>query len=263
LSDEGEPVALFCRTPAGYLVRFPDFADFAIETSGWTVVCTPVPETDQDWIDHLFRNQIAPLIAGSKGEMVLHASSVAGPEGALAFAGPTGRGKSTLAAAFAHAGFGFVSDDGLILANAGPAMLAMPGRPLFRLRRDSEEAFTGRLLSGTLDPGGDKRPVASGPALPYHPDPVPLAAIFLLSDNAVPCAAIDRLTPAAALSDLLRHSFILDVEDKPRLHQKFERLAQLAESIPCFALAYPRRYDALPQVIEAILGHPLTGAGTA
>ncbi|WP_252258998.1 hypothetical protein [Erythrobacter aurantius] len=56
-----------------------------------------------------------------------------------------------------------------------------------------------------------------------------------------------------ALTTLMPHAFILDVEDKPRLKAHFARMADLTQDIPCFALDFTRDYAELPQVRRAVL----------
>jgi hypothetical protein len=87
-------------------------------------------------------------------------------------------------------------------------------------------------------------PVASGPSL--------LAALFLLGSGKQASTSLKRLEPAAALAELIRHAFILDVEDKQKLRSHFLRLSDLAETVPCYRLDYPRSYDQIPQVIETV-----------
>jgi hypothetical protein len=74
----------------------------------------------------------------------------------------------------------------------------------------------------------------------------------LLADANASEIAIEKLAPSRALSEILQHSFILDVEDKARLKQHFARLGALCEEIPCFSLDYPREYSRLPEVITAV-----------
>ena len=62
-----------------------------------------------------------------------------------------------------------------------------------------------------------------------------------------------KLNAAEALAQLIQHAFILDVEDRARLKAHFGRLGELAASVPCYALDYPRDYQHLPKVIEMVI----------
>ncbi len=56
-----------------------------------------------------------------------------------------------------------------------------------------------------------------------------------------------------AFIKLVKYSFHLDVTDKKRIHGEFEYLTQVANSVPCYQLAFPRDLSRLPEVQEAIL----------
>ena len=147
LSLEGDDASLFYRESDKYVVRFPDRADFIISLNRQTVTCTPSPGIPDDEIEVLYFNQIIPLVMGCNGEFVLHASAVVVDGRAIAFLGPTRRGKSTLAAAFAKAGHAFLTDDGLILDRDDEDYLVRPRAPSLRLCSDSATGLDSRTIS--------------------------------------------------------------------------------------------------------------------
>lgn len=255
LTEAGETVVQFYRTDKGYLVRFCNMADFAIDAADWSVTCRPVPESRIASFDDLFLNQVAPLIQSHHGATIIHASAAATPHGALAFVGGTGRGKSTLAASFARAGHGFMSDDGLEVEGDALGWLARPNRPSFRLRADSAAAVAKVAMSPDQSEFDAKSRVAASDRMPFHDQPKRLCAVYLLGSGEADATCIVPLRPADALSQMIQHSLILDAEDKLRTGTHFSRIAELAELERCFALDYPRRYDALPEVIAAIIAH--------
>jgi len=259
LTPAGDPGIEFHRMADGYLMRFPGQGDFAYARADHDVACTPAPETPQPVIDALLHNQVIPLVRSSMGQLVLHGSAVNHSGRGLGFLGPTGRGKSTLAAAFASRGHAYLTDDGLMLDEAGGHFTALPGHAFMRLWADSEAAVLGR--DEDLPDDDLKTHVRSSPAVPFQTEPVPLSRIYVLGtgDRSVP--TITPLSPAAALDQFLRHGFMLDVEDHALMRSRFDQLARLAQAIPCYGLDYPRRYDALPQVIAAVLAHDANGDG--
>lgn len=255
----GDIAAIFYRNPGGYILRFPNRADFAVSIEGPTVTCTPVPNVSQEVVTSLYFNQVLPLLDSSAGALVLHASAVSVAGVALAFLGPSGRGKSTLAASFARNGYPFLTDDGLWLEQNGQDFAARPNRPGFRLWPDSGNAI---LANGTAELPSDwsvKNHIASSTALPFQKCPLPLQTMYVLGEVRSEHAVFECLKPTAALTELLKYAFILDIDDRPRLKAHFDRLAQLAEVIPCFSLDYPRRYEALPEVIADVVEHTQSG----
>jgi hypothetical protein len=105
----------FYRTKSGYLLRFPELADFEVSVDGRFVSSWPFPCISEVTITHLYLNQVLPLALSLQGKRVFHASAVEALTGALVFLGESGRGKSTLAASFALAGHRFLTDDALLL----------------------------------------------------------------------------------------------------------------------------------------------------
>src|SRR5580704_730146 len=88
------------------------------------------------------------IICCQRGLLALHASSVAFDDRVVAFAGPQGAGKSTLAAHSLAAGGVLMSDDLLVVSVAdGAPALAQPGMPSLKLWRDAL-AHLGRNSEG-------------------------------------------------------------------------------------------------------------------
>ena len=260
LTSDGNVTSLFYRCGSKYLLRFPELADFSIDLGGRLVTCNPAPEVPDETIADMYFNQIIPLVMGADGDLVLHASAVAVDGAGIAFLGSTGRGKSTLAAGFARAGHGFLTDDGLILEPSDDSFVVHPRRPILRLRPDSEAAIL--HLAEVCSSGIDqlKTRVPARPEIPFHGQAVPLSMIYLLAEPSLrDDVEITRLSPAAALSQLIGHSFILDVEDRPAIKAHFDRLTRLAIGIACYSLDYPRRYSDLPSVLNAIIDHANSG----
>lgn len=252
-TGEGEVTVDFYRTRDGYTIRFLDRADFAVPREGADVIAWPQPGTSERAVRDLYLNQVLPMIRGQQGDLVIHASAVAAPMGALGFVAPTRRGKSTLAAAFARSGIPFLSDDGLTLVRGDAGYIARPNRPSFRLWQDSEIAINPGVIAS--EPANEKSLVEAGRALPFQTAPVPLAALYFLGHGQTDAPAIEPIGRQRAMAELINHSFLLDVTEQRRLRQHFDELGDLAEVIPCFTLDYPRDYAALPQVIAAVLQH--------
>ena len=251
-SEDGEVRATFHRVPEGFLVRFLDRADFSIALDAGVVTCRPAVGSSRAVRD-LYLNQILPMIRGHLGELVLHASAVAIDGGAVAFVAPTGRGKSTLAAAFARAGMPFLSDDGLSVHQEESGYAARPNRPSFRLWQDSEAIVLGSEMPEEYE--DDKSRVEASPALPFQPEPLPLRAMYFLGagDSAEP--SITELPALDIVAELMNHTFFLDAEDRSRMKRHLDVLTRLAEAVPGYALDFPRDYERLPDVIAAVSIH--------
>ena len=249
--------AEFRRVPQGYLLRFPDEADFEINPATPRVVGWPAPDVSEDHFLSLFRNAVVPLIGDHNGGLFLHGSAVAVDGRAVAFIGQSGDGKTTLAGAFAKSGYPVLTEDVIELVPDGDGYLLQPKPSGLRLYADSAAYLLGTAES-VHDSG--KVDVADAASLPFRSEPAPLAAVFLLGSDHDAAIALGALPAPAAVQRLLPHSFVLDVEDKPRLRAHFSRIVGLASQTPCYALDYPRDYAELPRVIAATIAC-LAGAG--
>jgi hypothetical protein len=255
LLDEA-PWTEFYRNDGGYLLRFPDIADFQVSADGFDIVCHPVPSVPEATSLHLYLNQVLPLALSTRGKLVFHASAVEVAGSAIVFAAESGRGKSTLAAIFAVGGFRLLTDDGLVVEANGNAFEILPSHPSIRLWGDSQEA----LLPPDANPAPavhytSKARFLAGGSLRFCDQPQPLRRVYFLGGGSVATLEIERLSPAEALIGWIKNSFLLDVEDKCTLASHFRQVADLAKQPIHYHLDYPRRYEEMEKLRQTILEH--------
>jgi hypothetical protein len=257
LQPNGTVWTLFYRTESGnYLLRFPELADFEVSRDGDRVSVWRMPDVSEGTVEHLYLNQVLPLALSRQGKLVLHASAVALGDVGIAFSGVSGRGKSTLAASFATAGARLLTDDGLQLSWVEDRCLVLPSHPSVRLWDDSERALLyGRAeLSRPVDYTPKSRLLAGG-AISYCDQPQPLACLYFLGDEDVPEPQIDRMSAMEALTELAGSTFLLDSGDRAVMAWHFEEMVKLSALPIFFRLNYPRRYEALARLHEAVIDH--------
>jgi hypothetical protein len=187
---------------------------------------------------------------------VLHAGSVLTPHGAIAFLGRSGVGKSTLTASLARAGWPLVADDFLLVRDAVDELLAVPSYPGLRLWEDTAtHLFSDEDLAPVAHYTRKRRCGAGSRPLPFASAAAPLSRIYLLSPAADSGqrVAVTPLPARQAFVELARHSYRLDSDDADLLQLQFGRQGRLAARIVFRRLAYPRRFQALASVREAIL----------
>jgi len=246
----------FFRTKTGYLLRFPDLADFQVSADGFHVSCSPTPDITETTTQHLYLNQVLPLAQSIMGKLVFHASAVEIGNSAIAFVAESGRGKSTLAASFAINGFRFLTDDGLVLESADDKYMIFPSHPSIRLWEDSQEVLmppeteTVPALEFT-----SKSRFLAGKNIPHCDQPRPLQRVYFLGDGSAPTIQFQCMTPAEAHIEWVKHSFLLDVEEKKSLVRQFEQVTQLARQPIYYHLDYPRHFEELTDVRKAIVEH--------
>jgi hypothetical protein len=258
---DGEIWLSCARQGSGYLLRFADLADFLVSSEGSDIRCYPVPDTPLETIRHLLLDQVIPLVLSVRGRLVLHASAVVVPRGAIAFLGVTGQGKSTLSGSFVTQGFPLVTDDCLLLQEAGEHLFGHPSYPGLRLWPDSVAALFGQgtRLCHVAHYTEKKRLGPDNDPLPFCADPAPLQRVYVLAPyeetEDTKAITLAPLSPREAFMELVKHTYRLDIIAQERLNEEFERLARVVALLPICRLAFPQDLSLLPTVREAILAN--------
>jgi hypothetical protein len=243
------------RTDTGYLLRFPGLADFEICGVALAVSCHPTPEVTTDTCAHLYLNQVLPLVLSRQGKLVFHASAVEVSGVAAVFLAEAGRGKSTLAASFAAGGFRFLTDDGLVLEAKGRGFRALPSHASIRLWEDSQRALAGNAATALPVAYTGKARLLAGHQLAFCDQPRPLKRAYFRGDGQASEVTFERMRPLEAMMAWIGNSFLLDPKEPSLLASHFDRVADMANRISCYRLDYPRRYDELPGLRQAIFDH--------
>jgi hypothetical protein len=253
---DGEKWTQFFRTDAGYLLRFPELADFEISGVALAVTCRPAPDVTAETCEHLYLNQVLPLVLSKQGKLVFHASAVEVGGVATAFLAESGRGKSTLAASFATGGYRFLTDDGLVVEAGDSVFLALPSHPSIRLWQDSQRALV--AVTAAIAPPvqyTDKARFLAGKGIAFCREPRPLKRAYFLGDGQSAAVTVERMSAPQAMMEWVKNSFLLDPKEPSLLASHFGKVAELANRIRCYRLNYPRRFEELPRVRQAIVEH--------
>jgi hypothetical protein len=191
-----------------YLVRFPGLADFEISSEGRAVRCIPEPGISESTLEHLYLNQVLPLVLSKQGKLVFHAGAIETEAGAIAFMGSSRRGKSTLSASFATAGFRFLTDDALLIEADERGYIVHPSHASIRLWADSQQAIVS--TGANVAPAVQYTPKArllSGEGLVYCPEPRSLRRVYFLGDGSATRVTFQRLSASEAMISLVKNSF--------------------------------------------------------
>jgi len=261
-STDNTPWLLCGNCSGGYLLRFPDLADFWVDRSGQRILCAPTATTPGSTVKHLLLDQVLPLVLNRRGHEALHATAVVTAHGTCAFVGPTGSGKSTLAASFALIGAQILSDDCLLIEEQPSGIVAFPGYPGARLWSDTVEALFDKQTHRTsvAHYTTKQRIVFDAGSRQFFNTPTLLSRIYILVPDSpsrpynysIP-ALITPLTQRDALIALIGSTFRLDITDREMIARQFYFLERVLARVPICGLMLPDSYATLPTVCTAIL----------
>lgn len=202
---------------------------------------------------------LGPVMAAvlhARGHLVLHGSAIeVAPGRAILCIGDNGQGKSTLAGAFLKAGHAVLADD--VIAIPAPSgaqpFRVRPAFPAIKLSQEAMAAFA--PLPGDVMP-----PVPAGAAKrrirlrEQQRTPSTIAHICVVERGED--AALVPLDPAARLTALLRHAYMLkfgaDALGGERGSAHFAQCAALATAVPVSRLVIPGRLERLVDAVETI-----------
>ena len=260
---DGEITMTCARSGEDYLLEFPDLAEFEISGASADVRCYPRANVDSASIRHLLLDQVIPRVIGHGGDIVLHASAVVIGGKAAAFLGAPGSGKSTLAASFLMSDCPMLTDDCLLIKTKASDIVGIRGCAGLRLLQDSIDAIIGEEYESK-----EAANYSSKRRLTTHVDSkqkseIPIAAAFLLTPPADAAQTgpveLEQIDGARTVTELIKHSYILDVSDKARIAEKFSATGNIvASGLPVYRLTYPHKHALLAQ-IRAVVEEVVTG----
>ena len=194
-------------SPDGLILVVPNAGRFEIK-NGTDVTIEMSDNPDMPLLRLYLFGSIMGLICHLRGLFPLHASAVALEGNAIAFCGPPGAGKSTLAACCVEAGAQLVADDILVISGQlGSGTVVNPGMPKFKLWRDALETL-GRTTAG-LTPDWARAEKFHVPADQHIvTEPVQLSQIFILeTDENAGAGMTIPLSGAEVVSELVQNTY--------------------------------------------------------
>ena len=235
----------------GYRIRYEGQADFHLSPDRRTLA-VDVQDCPPATLRHFLLDQVIPLVLSTQ-QIVLHASAVSADGQALAFTGPCGIGKSSLAALFARKGFPVIADDAVLLAHRGSALEAVPAYPGVRLWPDAIAAAGVHEDTAPVTETSAKRRVRN--AMRFDSRSLPVRAVYVLSAEMSPEPSIAPLSPRDTAMAFVEHGFRLEQRDREVLAIELDRACRAAHAATAWSLRYPRDWASADRVLDAVLAH--------
>ncbi len=221
----GDVSGPYSRSGDALLLDVPGVARY-LAPSAAQLIIEPDADADPEDVSALLVATALPMLLWMRGGFVLHAAGVTMPSAreAIAIAGPSGVGKSTLAHRLVEGGASFVGDDSLLVsAGSGPPQVNGLAACCF-----------------LAAPGGAQREARCIPE-PMQAETARLGAVIVLARPAPrTCRAPARLTGPAALEALLQN------RHRPRVPAIMGRSAALlpisallSRDVPIYRLEIP------------------------
>jgi hypothetical protein len=209
--------------PAGHLLWIHDCGRVLVSPDGTELLCAPRARSE-DWAS-MIASQALPLAATIRGLEVLHAAGVVLNGEAVLLAGPSGVGKSSLAAALLRQGASLLSDDAVALSLSGDALIAHPGFATLHLRSAEEDRLAPHQRSALGAPTGlveGKRRYVSA----HVAEAAPLAHVFLLERS----ERDPIIEPLQAVNpfELIGATFNVSVRTPERLARQLDVVSAIA-----------------------------------
>ncbi|MGJ5675498.1 MAG: serine kinase [Nostochopsis sp.] len=232
------------------VVYIKEVAVFLVQ-GGHKIVVIPAPNASDLLIRFYLVGTVMAILLYQRGLLVLHGSVVNIHDGAVAFLGVSGQGKSSTSAAFLAQGYGFVTDDvAPVTLSTKPATIT-PGFPQMKLSRESAVAlgydYDSLLI---LHPDNQKRGYRL--TQDFEQTPLPIRRIYVLADDTE--FGIEPLNSRDSIMELVRHSrptTLYHCGGKSHLLQ----CAALAKEHTIYRLKRPCDLSLLPELVKLVENH--------
>jgi hypothetical protein len=236
-------------------LRFSSIADFFL----WPdrIVGCPAPGSDIRVAEAVFLGSIAGLWLERRGISPLHGAAVEVGASAVAFLGPKGSGKTTLAAEFLRRGHPLLSDDILAVRSEPESFEIQPALPEIRMWPEQVKEFVASQVPQVprskvyLPVGG------AGGYGSFCPEPRRLVRVYLprrtdgTEGTSVP--TLKEIHGRDAVRQLLGNMLLPRIADAAGLAAgRLDVLTRLVEQVPVRRLVYPSGMQRLQQVADAV-----------
>jgi hypothetical protein len=242
--------------PRDFLMEVPDVARYRVR-DGTEIIVELAPRASMPDVRlHLLGSALG-VLCYQRGLQPLHANAIEVGEGCIAFAGPSGMGKSTLAAHLGESGYRVLSDDLCVLSFEGDGrILAWPGIAHFKLWKDSLLQLR-RGVQGLERVMGNREKYFLPNERVGSGAPVPLRRLYILDragEGEGSC--IQRLTGSAALeafvSNVYRPRLVGPLGQRKRVYVNGFAVARQSA-----VYSFRRRwgYDVFAQGVDMVTQH--------
>ncbi|HNX96251.1 MAG TPA: hypothetical protein PKK12_01085 [Candidatus Aminicenantes bacterium] len=255
LSDAKASGLRYWSRPGEFLLRVDGVARYHVQ-DGRRITIAPEPGVNtNDLLVFLMGSTMGALLH-QRGILALHAGAIEANGKAILFCGKSGIGKSTLTAGFHRRGHPFLADDVCAVTMSPEGPLVLPGFSRLKLWAD-----TLKKLDSNVNGLGSMRwrdglekyflPVESS-----HDRPIPVGAIFLLSDTNSDRLEVVELKGMEKVPPLINQTYRFRfLEGQGGKDGHFAQCTAVARHAPLFRVVRPRKGFQLNCLMDLIVAH--------
>ena len=234
------------------MLQFDGGGTFTLSSDGGVITVHLHDGGLTDTVAHLLIDQVLPLALGHRGRLVIHGSGVMLEGRAVAFVGPGGAGKSTLAGSLGRHGGIVIADDALVINALAESIVVEPAYPAIRVWPDVLDMLRADNVQPFVDVRSGKRLLGVKQGLSFVSTRVRLERIYFVQPVPADDVVIARPTDRDAAMGLLRHTFVLDPSDRYRLARHFDQVCEVVERTTVRTISFPRGRSCLDDVRREI-----------
>ncbi len=239
------------RDPRRWALRFAGICDATVDRGPRVITVHRAFGGDPGMIPILVEGNVLAHALAAEGLLGLHASAVEVGGEALAIIGPSGTGKSTIAALLCAAGARLVSDDVLRVDVTDVGPLCFPGTQGLRLRR-AAASLGGSIDGAVIEETADERTKLVLTRPTGSPTRIRAALAPEVSREATELE-VRRLGAMEGLQELLRHPRLTAWQAPDVIAGLFDRTAELAKELPVYRATVPWGPPFSPRLGEDLL----------
>jgi len=239
----------FQSSPDKFWLHVPGIAWFQVE-EGKRIQVMPEENSDMQSVNLFLLGSCLGVILQQRQYLVMHANAIRFGDQCVIFAGPSGNGKSTLAAAFYQRGYEVLADD---VSAINEAIEVLPSYPQMKLWHDAATKLdidTAELSRVRMQIEKYACPLEKG----FCNKPLPLAAMYILGTHnrdeflLEPLKGIDKFDPIK--NNTYRMQYLEGLGLKGH---HLQRAGQLANRIKVTRIVRPDADFQLDRLVDVIL----------
>lgn len=237
-----------------FVFDFPDGTQVVVSGDASRIDVSWPPQFTPRYAATYLMNVVMAFVMRARGHETLHASAVLIDDAAVIFAGTSGAGKSTIAAALALRGFPLISEDVAAIIDGGTKFDVVSAHAHIRLWPDVAALLFGSAEALPLIAGAEwKRSfdVADG----FAHGRFELGAIYSIEDRAAGARTprVEPLEGRQALLDLIAASYKSAAPDATMSPEEFDLLGRMVRHVPARLVVPGTDLATLPDMIDTIL----------